>query len=132
MGRVTTSTQRQQPGDRASAQDARHQVFTMKAPKRIAARLKDLAEHSNHGHDPYRSAMSMLTGHMSRAGAQMPQDEKSRLEKTKEELRSVFQRPSTGRTTKLGRRVEKPGTGRQSGPSGQTDGVQHDRKHANK
>lgn len=59
-------------------------------------------------------------------------DKKTKLEKAKEELRALFRPPSSGRTTKLGRRVEKPGTGRQSGPSGQTDSAQHDRKHTNK
>lgn len=132
MGRVTSSSQRQQPAERASAQDARHHVFTMKAPKRIAARLKDLAEHSERGHDPYRSAMSMLTGHMSRAAAQYGPDEKKRLEKAKDELKTLFQRPSTGRTSSLGRKVEKPAPSRSGGPSGQTDAVQHEKKHANK
>jgi hypothetical protein len=64
--------------------------------------------------------------------SQMTEDNRSRLQKAKDEVRALLQRPSSGRTTSLGRRVEKPGTGRQSGPSGQTDGVQHDRKHANK
>jgi hypothetical protein len=64
--------------------------------------------------------------------AQVPEDERNRLQKAKDGLRALLQRPSSGRTTNLGRRVEKPGTGRQSGPSGQTDGVQHDRQHANK
>ena len=67
-----------------------------------------------------------------RAAAQPQPDEKSKLQKVKDELRQFYQRPSSGRTTALGRKVEKPGTGRQGGPSGQTDGTQHDRKHANK
>jgi hypothetical protein len=67
-------------------------------------------------------------------GANLPEkeDDPSRLQKAKDGLRQLLQRPSSGRTTGLGRRVEKPGTGRQSGPSGQTDSVQHDKKHANK
>ena len=67
-----------------------------------------------------------------RAGAQLPADEKSRLEKAKDALRTLFQRPSSGRTTSLGRRGEKPGTGGDGGPSGQTDRAKHDRKHTNK
>lgn len=67
-------------------------------------------------------------------GANLPEkeEEKNRLQKAKDGLRSWLQRPSSGRTTNLGRRVEKPGLGRQSGPSGQSDSVQHDKKHANK
>lgn len=42
------------------------------------------------------------------------------------------QRPSTGRTSALGRRVEKPADVRPAGPSGQRDISQHDRLHANK
>ena len=42
------------------------------------------------------------------------------------------QRPSTGRTSKLGRRVEKPADVRPAGPSGQRDIARHDRLHANK
>lgn len=64
--------------------------------------------------------------------ANLPTQDKDRLDKTKDEIGTIFQRPSTGRTTAMGRRVEKPGTGRQSGPSGQTDAAQHDKKHANK
>ena len=133
MARESTAKQQRETKSRAGAQDGSRSALAMKAPKRIAARLKDLAEHKEDGQgDPYRSAMGMLTGHMSRGGAQLSVEERTRLEKAKEELRTLFHRPSTGRTTALGRRVEKPGTGRQSGPSGQTDGVQHDKKHANK
>jgi hypothetical protein len=47
-------------------------------------------------------------------------------------LRGFLQRPSSGRTSTLGRKVEKPGSGAPAGPSGQTEGVRHNRKHANK
>lgn len=132
MARVTTVSKRLPAGERPAANDERRSVFAMKAPKRIASRLKDMAEHGRDGHDPYRSAMAMLTGHMHRAGAQMEPDEKKRLEKAKDELKTLFQRPSTGRTTSLGRKVEKPGPSRTSGPSGQSDNTQHEKKHANK
>ena len=59
-------------------------------------------------------------------------DDKISLQKAKDKLRGFFQRPSSGRTSTLGRRVEKPGSGGAAGPSGQTEGVQHDRKHTNK
>lgn len=132
MARASTARSTQEATEHARAPDGKRGAFALKTPKGIAARLKDLAEHSDRSHDPYRSAMATLTGRISRGTAQLPTEEKERLEKAKEELRQLFQRPSTGRTTALGRRVEKPGTGRQSGPSGQTDSTTHDRKHTNK
>ena len=68
-----------------------------------------------------------------RAGAHLPEQDKSRLEKTKDALRVVLrERPAQGRTTALGRRVEKPGENKPGGPSGQKDGATGDGKHANK
>jgi hypothetical protein len=67
-----------------------------------------------------------------RAGAQLQPDDKTKLEKAKEEVRNLHHRPASGRTTSLGKKVEKPGTGRQGGPSGQTDASRHDGKHTNK
>ncbi|MCM2252039.1 MAG: hypothetical protein NDJ19_06745 [Ramlibacter sp.] len=51
---------------------------------------------------------------------------------TKTEPPPLEQPPSTGRTTPLGRKVEKPADGSCAGPSGQKDRVDHQRKHANK
>ncbi len=53
-------------------------------------------------------------------------------QQVKEETLPIFQRPSNGRTTRLGRRVEKPGDCAAAGPSGQHDSTKHDCKHANK
>jgi hypothetical protein len=44
----------------------------------------------------------------------------------------IFQRPSNGRNTRLGRRVEKPGDAHAAGPSGQHEATDHERKHTNK
>lgn len=41
-------------------------------------------------------------------------------------------RPASGRTTALGRKVEKPGDASPPGPSGQPGQTQHERKHTNK
>jgi len=60
------------------------------------------------------------------------EDDKTSLEKARDKLRGFFQRPSSGRTSTLGRKVERPGSGGPAGPSGQTESVKHDRKHANK
>jgi len=129
----TTHRWSQDVTDHGNGLDLKAGVFTQANPRRIAESLKDCAEHSDRRHgDPYRSAMSMLTSSMNHAGAQLQPGDKTKLEKAKDELRHLFQKPSTGRTTTLGRRVEKPGSGRQGGPSGQTDATKHDRKHTNK
>jgi hypothetical protein len=118
----------------STALDLKPGVFKLKDPKRIAARLKETAEHSERPKaDTYRFAMSKLTVYISRAGAQLQPDEKQRLEQAKDELRSLYHpRPASGRTTAMGRRVEKPGESKPGGPSGQKDGAKGDRKHANK
>ena len=67
-----------------------------------------------------------------RARAHVPESDKSRLQKTKDALRALCERPAQGRTTALGRRVEKPGECKPGGPSGQKDGATGDGKHANK
>jgi hypothetical protein len=62
--------------------------------------------------------------------AHMPPTEKRHVEDVKDEV--LYQRPTTGRNTKLGRRVEKPAEPATGGPSGQHDGAKHNRKHTNK
>ena len=48
-------------------------VFTLGDPRQIARSLKRSAEQSQRRKsDPYRSAMSMLTFYINRAGAQLP------------------------------------------------------------
>jgi hypothetical protein len=119
--------------ERSDALDLKQGVFKQRSAKRIAESLKDSAEHSERRKsDPYRSAMSMLTFYINRAGAQLQPKEKSKLEKAKDELRQLYDRPASGRTTALGRKVERPGTGKQGGPSGQRDTAKQNSKHANK
>ena len=60
-----------------------------------------------------------------------PAEEKRRTDRLKNPP-GTYQRPASGRTTALGRRVEKPGPGKQAGPSGQREDTQGDGKHANK
>lgn len=134
MARATAPRWSKELAGHSSALDLKPGVFKLKDPKRIAASLKDSAERSERPKaDAYRSAMSRLTGYISRAGAQLQPDEKKRLEQAKDELRSLYHpRPATGRTTALGRRVEKPGESKPGGPSGQRDGVKGNTKHANK
>ncbi|WP_111495544.1 DUF3175 domain-containing protein [Marinobacter bohaiensis] len=79
------------------ALDLEQGVFTLKDPKAIARSLKQSAESSQQRKsDPYRSAMSMLTFYLNRAGKTMPQDQRDILEAAKDELRELFGRPRRG------------------------------------
>lgn len=75
----------------SNALDLQKGVFTRKDPKKIALSLKRSAEHSKRRKsDPYRSAMSMLTFYINRAGKGLSQADRTRLEKAKDELRKAF------------------------------------------
>lgn len=66
-------------------------VFTWKDPEKIARSLKHSGEASTHRKtDPYRSAMSMLTFYINRAGKSLPKGQKEVLNDAKEELRKQF------------------------------------------
>jgi Protein of unknown function (DUF3175) len=66
-------------------------VFTWKDPKRIAASLKRSAERSRRRKaDPYRSADSMLTFYVNRAGKNMSANRRKVLAHAKDELRRQF------------------------------------------
>ena len=66
-------------------------VFTSKDPRRIAASLKRSAERSNRRKsDPFRSALSMLTFYINRAGRNLPPARKKILMQAKGELRKQF------------------------------------------
>ncbi len=119
--------------EKSDALDLENGVFKKRSARAIAKSLKESAEHSDRRKaDPYRSAMSMLTFYINRAGSNLPEDERKKLEHTKQELRDLYQRPTTGRNTKLGRKVEKPRDPKSGGPSGQQDRARHDKRHANK
>lgn len=80
----------------SDALDLDEGVFKEKDPRRIARSLKASADHSRRRKsDPFRSAMSMLTFYINRAGHHLPRTQKRRLEAAKNELRSLFQRPSS-------------------------------------
>ena len=71
--------------------DLERSVFTLKDPKRIAQSLKRSAEQSRRRKsEPYRSAMSMLTFYINRAGEDLDPKQKRVLEQAKEELRVAF------------------------------------------
>ena len=69
-------------------------VFTFDDPKRIARALKRSAERSKRRKsDPYRSAMSMLTFYINRAGKMLPKRWHAQLEAVKDELCALYKRP---------------------------------------
>jgi hypothetical protein len=83
---------------RSNALDLDRSVFTWKDPRRIARSLKRSAEQSHRRKsDPYRSAMSMLTFYINRAGDNLGVRQRQVLERAKRELRRSFGRDTTGR-----------------------------------
>jgi hypothetical protein len=79
--------------EQSDALDLEADVFTLDDPKRIAASLKRSAEQSpRRKSEPYRSAMSMLTFYMNRAGTNLPTKRRRVLERVKVELRKAFGR----------------------------------------
>jgi hypothetical protein len=71
--------------------DLKQDVFTLDDPKKIAASLKRSAERSHRRKSaPYRSAMSMLTFYVNRAGHNLSARRKRILERAKDELRKAF------------------------------------------
>ncbi|MFO7993832.1 MAG: DUF3175 domain-containing protein [Marinobacter sp.] len=69
-------------------------VFALEDPREIARSLKKSAEESKRRKsDPYRSAMSMLTFYINRAGKQLTAEQRERLEAAKDELRDLFGKP---------------------------------------
>ncbi len=68
-----------------------HGVFTKSTPRRIALSLRRSAEKSHRRKsDPYRSAMSMLTFYINRAGKALSKSRKAKLQKAKDELRELY------------------------------------------
>ena len=77
----------------SDALDLKRGVFTLRDPKRIAASLKRSAERSSRRKaGAYRSALSMLTFYINRAGKTLPRTQRGRLERAKLELKRVFHR----------------------------------------
>ena len=75
----------------SDALDLKGGVFTLHDPKKIAASLKRSAEHSKRRKaNPYRSALSMLTFYINRAGKNLPASRRKVLDRAKDELREQF------------------------------------------
>ncbi len=83
----------------SDALDLRQGVFELDDPKKIARSLKKSAEQSHRRKaEPYRSAMSMLTFYINRAGKNLPKRQRDVLEEAKDELRKEFGREPSGRS----------------------------------
>lgn len=77
----------------SNALDLTPGVFTLSDPKRIAASLKRSALKSQRRKaDPFRSALSMLTFYINRAGKNLPAARRKTLQRAKDELRKQFGR----------------------------------------
>ena len=77
----------------SDALDLRHGVFKLTNPKKIAASLKRSAERSSRRKTgAYRSALSMLTFYINRAGRTLPKTQRDRLQRAKTELKRQFGR----------------------------------------
>ena len=83
----------QQVTETSDALDLEQGVFSLRDPRRIARSLQRSAERSRRRKtDPFRSAMSMLSFYINRAGAGLPDDRRAVLEQAKQELRKLFGR----------------------------------------
>jgi hypothetical protein len=77
----------------SDALDLKRGVFKLTDPKKIAASLKRSAEHSKRRKSgAYRSALSMLTFYINRAGKTLPKAQRDRLQRAKAELKHQFAR----------------------------------------
>src|SRR3954452_6065711 len=66
-------------------------VFTKSSAKKIAQSLRRSAERSDRRKSgAYRSAMSMLTFYINRAGKDLPKSRRTKLENAKDELRKLY------------------------------------------
>jgi hypothetical protein len=79
--------------EHSNALDLEPSVFAKTDPKEISRSLKRSAEESaRRKSSPYRSAMSMLTFYINRAGKNLPKKQLRILEQAKAELRAEFGR----------------------------------------
>jgi uncharacterized protein DUF3175 len=98
MNEVTTNQKlwSQRVTEESDALDLEPNVFTKANPRDIALSLKRSADQSHRRKsDPYRSAMSMLTFYINRAGRNLPQDRREKLEAAKDQLRELYGKKHT-------------------------------------
>jgi hypothetical protein len=77
----------------SDALDLKGGVFKLRDPKKSAASLKRSAERSHRRKaNPYRSALSMLTFYINRAGKNLSASRRRVLDRAKDELKEQFHR----------------------------------------
>jgi hypothetical protein len=87
----------QQVTAHSNALDLERNVINRDDRKSIARSLKRSAEASRRRKStPFRSAMSMLTFYINRAGSGLDKKQKRKLEQAKDELRDLYHRERTG------------------------------------
>jgi hypothetical protein len=83
----------------SDALDLKKGVFALSSPHAIALSLRRSAKKSHRRKsDPYRSAMSMLTFYINRAGKKLPKRRRAILESAKKELRTLARRQRSSKT----------------------------------
>lgn len=83
----------QEVTEHSDALDLENDLFKQRSAKKIAESLKRSAEHSSRRKaEPFRSAMSMLTFYINRAGKNLPETRRRTLERAKDELRHLYGR----------------------------------------
>jgi hypothetical protein len=88
----------------SNALDLEPQVFTLSSPREIALSLQRSAERSRRRKStPFRSAMSMLTFYINRAGANLPASRLRVLDRAKQELRRLYGKERAERPRARGR-----------------------------
>jgi hypothetical protein len=93
VDKASTHKWSQQVTKESDALDLQRDVFTLQDPKVIAHSLKQSAEASRRRRStPFRSAMSMLTFYINRAGETLDDKQRKILEQAKDELRLAFGR----------------------------------------
>jgi len=89
----------------SDALDIKRGVFTLTDPKKIAASLKRSAERSSRRKTgAYRSALSMLTFYINRAGKNLPESRHAELERAKSLLSEIIAKQKLNPPEKAARR----------------------------
>jgi Protein of unknown function (DUF3175) len=93
MAKPSVTRWSQRVTETSNALDLDPGVFSRDDPRSIARSLKRSADRSRRRKsDPFRSAMSMLTFYINRAGKLLSKSRRARLEAAKDELRQLYHR----------------------------------------
>ena len=93
MAKRTVKRWSRQVTEKSDALDLDTGVFSKEDPRSIARSLKRSADRSRRRKsDPFRSAMSMLTFYINRAGKNLSKTRRARLEAAKDELRELYRK----------------------------------------